>query len=819
LAVESRGTLGLRIASPTQARSTRRERRSCASSSASILLLLTLLFPFCASAQIQISSVQVTVTDPSGALVRDAHVLLNNPINHSSEVGIANESGNFIFNNVPFDRYTLTVEASGFRTATQDVTIRSNLPVAINIQLALAGSRETMQVKGQTGLVEGESTSTETDIPQVQVTRLPGLAGSHALQQLAGTAPGVVAENDGLLHVRGVDDGVLYVVDGIPLIDRVDALSGTSPDLNAIRSMNVMTGSIPAEFGGRSGAVVQVEGKSGLDSAWMGSLTAGVGNFGAEEISSTITGSITDKLGIFVADTFSRSQRFLDPPDPRNFNNRGGAGKLSGRLDFKPSGRDLFILRGSGLGADLHVPNIALQETAGQRQREEFRGNDVSLSWNPVWSIGTQSSLAYYRQSYGAKLFVSPFDVPLFASQDRHHLRQGLIGNLTHSYHGHIFKAGIGYSHVTPHEFFTFAVTNPKIAEEQGFSDAAILFTRTNPFLFAGSSTFQQFSSFLQDDFSPLKNLTISTGLRFENSEMLVSDHQWSPRIGVVYYVPHSQTAIRASFNRLFMPPPVENLLLSSSAQTRQLSPFVSTIGSGGAPVHAERISGYEIGISQALRTAFRLDVSFWDRDFQNFDDPNVLFSTAIIFPNTVASGFARGLDIRLDVPAHHGWSGYLSYTNSRIRETGPINGGLFLTDEVIDIRPGTHFIPDHDQRNVGDLGISYTFPRHGLWSTFSGRYESGVPIEVDPDQLDSLRQLPGAHLVNFDHGRVDPRLIFGISGCMDLLERKHVQVQVQFDVENIANTAFVYNFGNPFSGTHFGNPRLFAGRLHFNFK
>jgi len=201
---------------------------------------------------------------------------------------------------------------------------------------------------------------------------------------------------------------------------------------------------------------------------------------------------------------------------------------------------------------------------------------------------------------------------------------------------------------------------------------------------------------------------------------MLGSDHQWSPRIGAVYYIPRSQTAIRASFNRLFMLPQVENVLLSSSAQARRLSPFVASIGSGGAPVHAERVSAYEIGISQAVRTAFRLDLNLWNRNVQNFDDPNVLFSTAIVFPNSVASGFARGLEVRIDVPSHHGWSAYLSYSNSRIQETGPINGGLFLTDEVIDIGSGTHFVPDHDQRNVGDLGITYMFPRRPLWTTFS---------------------------------------------------------------------------------------------------
>lgn len=674
-------------------------------------------------------------------------------------------------------------------------------------------------MKARSGLVEGESTSTETDLPQVQIQRRPALAGSHQLQQLVATVPGVVAENDGLLHLRGVDDGVLYVIDGIPITDRVDALSGPSPDLNAIRSMNVMTGNIPAEFGGRSGAIVQAEGKTGLDSAWMGSIAADAGSFGAAEIASTVSGSITKKLGIFVTHSVSRSHRFLDPPDPRNFNNRGGAAKVAPRLDFKPSDRDFIILRASELSTDFHVPNTAVQEAAGQRQREEFRANEESLSWNRLWSEATHSRLAYYRQSYTAKLFGSSFDVPLFASQDRHHVRHGVIANLTRSYHGHIFKGGIHSSHVAADEFFTFTVTDPEIAEELGFSDVAIAFTRTNPFFFGGNGNFAQFSTFLQDDFSPLKNFTINAGLRFENSSMIVSDHQWSPRLGAVYYIPRSQTAIRASFNRLFMPPQVENLLLSSSAQARRLSPFVSTTMSGGAPVHAERVSAYEIGISQALRTAFRLDLSFWDRDFTNFDDPNVLFSTAVVFPNSVASGSARGLDIRLDVPTHYGWSGYLSYSNSRIQETGPINGGLFLTDEVIDIRPGTHFVPDHDQRNVGDLGVTYNFPWHALWTTFSARYESGVPIEVDPDQLDSLKQSPGAHLVSFSRGRVNPRLMTGISMGVDVFERRHFQMKAQFEIENTTNAAFVYNLGNPFSGTHFGNPRLFAGRIHFYFK
>jgi hypothetical protein len=267
------------------------------------------------------------------------------------------------------------------------------------------------------------------------------------------------------------------------------------------------------------------------------------------------------------------------------------------------------------------------------------------------------------------------------------------------------------------------------------------------------------------------------------------------------------------------MPPQVENLLLSASEQARRLSPFAGTTGPEGALVRAERISAYDVGVSQTFRKLFRLDVDYWDRRFRNFDDPNVLFSTEIIFPNSVAGGLARGVDVRLEVPNHRGWSGYATYTNSRVLETGPINGGLFLSDNALNIGPGTKFVPDHDQRNVGDMEITYNYAHHGLWTTFTARYESGVPIDVDPDQLDSLRGRPGADLVDFQRGRVKPRQVFGFSAGVTLLESRHTEVQAQFDIQNLANTPFVYNFGNPFSGTHFGAPRQFSGRLKFTFR
>ena len=231
---------------------------------------------------------------------------------------------------------------------------------------------------------------------------------------------------------------------------------------------------------------------------------------------------------------------------------------------------------------------------------------------------------------------------------------------------------------------------------------------------------------------------------------MLIESSQWSPRLGAAYHVPDSGTILRASLDRFFQPPQAENLLLGSSEQARALSPFVDETG-GGEELEPERQWATELGVNQTLAGGVRVDAAYWRRRVESVSDPNVLFGTTIIVPNAIARGEADGVDVRLDLPRRRGASGYVSYTNARVVNFGPVTGGLFLEDEVIEIADGTKFTPDHDQRHVAAFGASYDHPRGGFWASFGGRYESGTPLEVDEDELDELMERPGSELVNFE--------------------------------------------------------------------
>lgn len=72
---------------------------------------------------------------------------------------------------------------------------------------------------------------------------------------------------------------------------------------------------------------------------------------------------------------------------------------------------------------------------------------------------------------------------------------------------------------------------------------------------------------------------------------------------------------------------------------------------------------------------------------------------------------------------------------------------------------------------------------------------------------------------IDFQRGRVRPRTVFDLSVGADLMQKERVAMNLQFDVQNLTNELFLYNFQSVFSGTHVGPPRLISGRISLRFK
>ena len=79
------------------------------------------------------------------------------------------------------------------------------------------------------------------------------------------SAPGFIPSQNGRIHVRGSHGQIQYVVDGVPMTDEYSEAFANPLDPRYVKSAEVMTGGIPAEFGGKLAAVVDITSKSGLD--------------------------------------------------------------------------------------------------------------------------------------------------------------------------------------------------------------------------------------------------------------------------------------------------------------------------------------------------------------------------------------------------------------------------------------------------------------------------------------------------------------------------------------------------------------------------
>jgi hypothetical protein len=112
--------------------------------------IFTFLFVFlfsalilAAHAQSNSGTVSGVVTDPSGAVVPGATVMIQNPVSQYSRTATTDKSGHFQFPNLPFNPYHLTVAMSGFGTFVQDVDVSSVVPINLTVPLNVSAASST----------------------------------------------------------------------------------------------------------------------------------------------------------------------------------------------------------------------------------------------------------------------------------------------------------------------------------------------------------------------------------------------------------------------------------------------------------------------------------------------------------------------------------------------------------------------------------------------------------------------------------------------------------------------------------------------------
>lgn len=755
-----------------------------------------------------VGAVSGIVRDAQGLPVPGASVSLVNRVSQTSQDTVSDGEGHYALSNIPFGIYVLSASLPGFAPAQQVLDIHSSVAMSADLQLRIGTVNETVQVSAD-ALLETSSTGSHIDLGANLIDQLPSATPSKQLASMLLSAPGFIPSQNGRIHVRGSHGQIQYVVDGVPMTDEYSEAFANPLDPRYVKSAAVMTGGIPAEYGGKLAAVVDITSKSGLDDPRKvnGEASFNVGRFGSLDGGATVGGRVTSRIGYFLSGGGNRTDRYLDPPTTDNFHNSGNAHRFTGKLEFRPSDSDFMRAVFSANGSRLDAPNRPDAQLRGEASSQELTDNSQTLTWLRQMGRRFTFDMVAYRRAASAALDATTAS-PLAATQERSLDHQGANASVSYASGSHRVKAGVQYDRSPVSEQFSMVGNGTERGSIEARFDPVL---GGSPFTFSGSRVGQNLGAFIQDTFSPVQDLNVSLGVRVDRYKLLVEEAAVSPRVGVAYHVHQTGTVMRGSYSRLFMPPFSENLLLSSSDEARGLS-----ANDASTDVRPETQHAFEVGLQQALASHVKVDVAYYRKNIRNVADVDQFLDTTVTFPLSVSKGLAQGVELRLDVPVFRGVNGYVSLARAKILLTAPLSGGLFLEETP---EEGEQFYADHDQRWQSQFGLTWEHPSQRFFVSATGRFDSGIPFELPEDFDASTFEDPDAlGLVNTSTGRANSRTIADVLAGAQLFHRGTTKVDLQGGLLNAFDTTYLLNFLSIFNGTHNGAPRTWTARLKVSF-
>jgi hypothetical protein len=726
------------------------------------------------------ATVSGTVLDPSGAVVPNASVEIHNPVSGFSRSTKTNGTGGFSFPNVPLNPYHLNVSESGFAPYSQDIDVRSSVPLNLKVTLQLQESKQTVTVEGETGdLLENDPTF-HTDVDRKLFDRLPLESSSSEVSSLVTlSSPGVTADSNGLFHGLGDHAENSFSVDGQPITDQQSKAFSNQIPLDSVQSMQVIAGAPPAEYGDKTSLVINVTTRSGLGvTEPHGQVTASYGTFGSSNAGFNLAYG-GDKWGNFISANGLNTGRFLDPPEFAVMHAKGNEENVFDRVDYQLSTADSLHLNLGFTRSWFQTPNsydnlnIGVTDPSGNLvgptdQRSQIRTFNIAPSWTRLINNSTSlTTTAYVRKDdYNYYPSGNPFADfgPIQSETVRQHrtlTNAGLTSYVSYTKGVHNVKAGAMYEQTFLNENDGLGIVNPTLNSpcvdsagtpvvgftnpsqcataglqpNSGFTPLLGCFdlTRKSPsaadgcagassglFNFRGHTDVKELALYVQDTISK-GNWTANLGIRGDLYNGISIARQAEPRLGVSYNIKKTNTVLRASYARLLETPFNENLVLSSTGcQSPVIASLVPCVPSALNPGWRNE---FHAGLQQAFGQHLVVEGEYIWKYTHNGYDFSILGNTPIFFPiewhNSKITGFAG----RVSVPNYHGFTALVVMSSVAARFFPPQIGGLGVTVG----QSGTPFRIDHDEVFNQTTHLQYQPWKRGPWFAFNWRYDSGL--------------------------------------------------------------------------------------------
>ncbi|MGD0103378.1 MAG: TonB-dependent receptor [Rhodopila sp.] len=543
------------------------------------------------------------------------------------------------------------------------------------------------------------------------------------LNQVLLQAPGTAQDSFGQIHLRGEHANVQYRLNGVELPEGLSVFGQALAERFA-RSLTLITGALPAQYGFQTAGVVDIQTKTGTTNPG-GSIGLYGGSWDWLQPSLEYGGH-AGSVDYFIELDGLHNHRGIENPTASfdaihdTTNQFHGLAYLSDVID--PDTRISLIL--GGFDGSFQIPNNPGQATLGYNVNGVTSFNSANLNENQtevtafaVLSVQKHDGdkdvqLSLFHRTSTLNFSPDPVGDLLFNGIAQQASRQDVATGVQADgswriNDAHTLRAGFlaQVEQATSNTASSVLPVNA-VGVQTSTQLLDIIDNQSNAGLLYGA--------YVQDEWRIVPKLTLNYGLRFDAVEEFTHESQASPRINLVWK-PLADTTMHLGYSRYFVPPPYEALTPTDIAKF---------LGTSAAPsvtqddtVRAERSHYLDVGISQIVVPGLTVGIDAYYKISKNLIDEGQFGAPIILTAFNYAQGLQEGIE----------WTGSYDrgpvslYANLALsRAVGKnIDSAQynFTADELAFIQ-NNYIHLDHDQKWSGSAGGSYTFNRDSVTPT-----------------------------------------------------------------------------------------------------
>lgn len=542
---------------------------------AALAVLLGLALP--AAAQVSTGTIEINTVDEQGLPMPGVTGRVVNTATGAARASVTDVAGLIVIPALPPGEYNVGVSIPGFAPAQQDIVIRIGQTARLIFTMKVQMS-ETITVTGEAPIVDVLRNDSSTNVTPEQIQDLP--VASREFERLAFIAPGTNRERGSYRFIQGaavVGAGgnasqTTFMVDGVEMTDQALGLSRARFSMDAIREFRVVTARFDPEIGGSQGGALNVATKSGgnevhgsvfgfyrgADLRQTGALEVNNDDFSRYQVGFTLGGPISrDKAHYFLSLEQIDEQNVTlfrpgglyvneaaDIPDP--FDQTLFLGSLDLQFGQSASGFAKVVYEKFGM-ENYRVGGVSAESHGQELNRDNW---NVTLGHTKVFGDGNhvnelrvQGGQRYYEEPTNSddmeEWFTSGTTLQIGTNTVGDLEGDGKYFELRDTYHWHLsgtrsthdMKIGGAWMHIDERS---------DIPVYQNGTMLYLTDDRTLPLAYVygiGSADVKKktdlFGVFINDDWRPLPNFTLSMGIRYDyDTQGNNPDFDDSPLVG-----------------------------------------------------------------------------------------------------------------------------------------------------------------------------------------------------------------------------------------------------------------------------------------------